>query len=208
MSPMFFVFLCMLGVFSLLTLAAAGRLLWRRIRLAGSPAHPIPELGQDSRFSDVLLLLGAAMAWYSVASGWICQLTIYPIYTDLSAFGQQAFHGFSRGYLSRLPTIILPLGVLCLAWALLLWVPCRKVSQGIVWAIVCLCLAIVAITPIAAGAQDQMFDTGFSRDLYNRLMWSNGIRVLLITIIGLLSLAAMRRRWRFATKANHVSEHP
>jgi hypothetical protein len=46
----------------------------------------------------------------------------------MNVYGPQAFHGFSHGYLSRLPIIVLPAGVMCLAWALLLWLPCRNVS--------------------------------------------------------------------------------
>ena len=55
------------------------------------------------------------MAWYNVSSGWIAELTIYPVYTDMNVYGPQAFHGFSHGYLSRLPIIVLPAGVMCFA---------------------------------------------------------------------------------------------
>ena len=62
------------------------------------------------------------------------------MYADMSTYGPQAFHGFGRGYLSRLPIIVLPAGVMCLAWA--------------------------------------------------RLLWSNGIRAIIFTVIGLLALNA------------------
>jgi hypothetical protein len=192
---MFVVFLSMLAVFFALALGAVARLVWRRVRRTSTSGGATSEPAKDSRFSDGLLLLGVAMAWYSVASGWICQLIIYPIYPDMSPFGEEAFHGFSRAYLSRLPAVILPMGMMCLAWVLLLWVRRPTVSPRIVWAIVGLCVAIVAVTPISAGAQDQMYLSGFSSDLHLRLMWSNGIRVLLVTIIGVLSLAALRGRW-------------
>ena len=56
------------------------------------------------------------MSWYSVAAGWAGQLVIYPIYADMSAYGPQAFHGYSHGYLSRLATGLWPVGVMCVAW--------------------------------------------------------------------------------------------
>jgi hypothetical protein len=123
------------------------------------------------------------------------QLTIYPMYADMSAYGPQAFHGFGWGYLSRLPIIILPAGVMCLAWALLLWLPCRNVPKRIVWTIVAFCIAFVAVTPIPASAQHQMSVEGFSNALQARLLWSNGIRAIIFTVIGLLALNAARRRW-------------
>jgi hypothetical protein len=115
----------------------------------------------------------------------------------MNVYGPQAFHGFSHGYLSRLPIIVMPAGVMCLAWAVLLWLPCRNVPTRIVWSIIALGVAFVAVTFIAAGAQDQMYHEGFSNDLHARLLWSNGARAIIFTLIGILSLAAVRRRWTF-----------
>src|SRR4029077_20946939 len=154
MDPVNLAFVLMLVAFLLITLAAVARDLWRRWRPIG-PSHDRPPL--KSSVSDLLLLLGVAMAWYNVSSGWIAQLTIYPMYADMSTYGPQAFHGFSRGYLSRLPIIMLPACVMCLAWAGLLWLPRRNVPKRIVWTIVVLCVAFVAVTPIPASAQHQMF---------------------------------------------------
>jgi hypothetical protein len=197
MSLFFLAFLVMLAAFLLIVLAAVGRLVWHRL----GPSAVAPSAGiespQTSSVADILLLLAVAMTWYNVSSGWIAQLTIYPIYADMNAFGPQAFHGFGRGYLSRLPIIILPAGVMCLAWSLLLWLPIHNVPPRTVWIIVALCIAFVAITPIPAGAQDQMYNEGFSPDLHARLLWSNGIRAVIFTVIGLLSLASLRSRWTF-----------
>ena len=178
--------------FLLITLAAAARDLWRWWRPIG-PSHDQPLL--KSSVSDLLLLIGVAMAWYSVASGWICQLTIYPMYADMSTYGPPAFHGFSRGYLSRISIIVRPAGAMCLAWAGLLWLPCRNVPKRLVWTIVVLCVAFVAVTPIPASAQHQMSGEGFSNALETRLLWSNGIRALIFTAIGVLALIATRGRW-------------
>lgn len=199
MSPIFFVFLLMLAAFLLLTLAAAMRWVWHLFRppTAASPGNP----GEPSTISNVLLLIGVAMAWYSVAAGWGGQFTVYPIYADLSALGPEAFHVFGHGYLSRVAISLLPIGVMCLAWVLLLWFPSRYVPQRTVWAIVGLCVAFIAVTPFAAIAQDQMLADGFSESLYARLMWSNAVRSVIFTAIGLLSLAAVRSRW--TAPSNH-----
>jgi hypothetical protein len=110
MSPAFLAFLLMLVAFLLLSLAAAARTIWLRFRPSAA-AHLAPKQSpRKSSAADALLLLGVAMAWYNVSSGWIAQLTIYPIYTDMNVYGPQAFHGFSHGYLSRLPSIVLPAG--------------------------------------------------------------------------------------------------
>jgi hypothetical protein len=188
-------FALMLATFLLMTLAAAVRDLWRRLRPIGT-SHAASKPLLKSSVSDFLLLLGVAMAWYNVSSGWIAQLTIYPMYADMSTYGPQAFHGFGHGYLSRLPIIVLPAGVMCLAWALLLWVPCRNVPKWLVWTIVAFCVAFVAVTPIPATAQDRMYEEGFSNAVQTRLLWSNGIRAIIFTAIGILALNATRRRWK------------
>jgi len=189
------VFLLMLVAFLLISLAAAARDLWRWLRPTGHSPAALERPPLKSSVSDLLLLLGIATAWYNVSSGWIAQLTIYPMYADMSAYGPEAFHGFGRGYLSRLPIIVLPAGVMCLAWALLLWLPCRNVPKRLVWTIVGFLVAFVAVTPIPAGVQSQMSAEGFSNALQTRLLWSNGIRAIIFTVIGLLALHAARRRW-------------
>src|ERR1700694_5642148 len=118
MSPFSLAFLVMLVAFLLMTLAAAVRSLWLRFHPPSSSKAASEWSFGKSTVSDGLLLLGVAMAWYNVSSGWIAQLTIYPIYADMSVYGPQAFNAFSQGYLSRLPIIILPAGVMCLSWAL------------------------------------------------------------------------------------------
>jgi hypothetical protein len=187
--------LIMLAAFLLLTLAAAVRWVWQLLRPpAPSTAASVAKPGEASTMTDGLLLVGVASAWHCVAMGWVCQFTIYPIYVDLAPFGPQVFHAFSLAYLSRLPIIVLPAGVMCLAWVLLLWFPGRDVSRRTVWAIVGLCVAFIAITTVAGSTQAEMGAHGFSESLYLRLMWSNAIRAVLFTAIGLLSLAALRIR--------------
>jgi hypothetical protein len=196
MSPTFLVFFSMLAAFLLITLAAVMRWVWHLYRPPRQPtAIGVANPEETSALTDGLLLVGVATAWYSVAMGWGGQFTAYPIYADLARVGPEAFHAFGHGYLSRVAVVLLPLGVMCLAWGLLLWLPHRNVPRRTVWAIVGLCVGFIAVTPFAAIAQDQMQAQGFSETLYARLMWSNGIRSGLFTAIGLLSLAAVRSRW-------------
>ena len=203
MSPTFLVFFSMLAAFLLLTLAAVMRWVWHLYRPPRqSAAIGVANPEEASALTDGLLLVGVATAWYSVAMGWGGQFTAYPIYADLARVGPEAFRAFGHGYLSRVAVVLLPLGVMCLAWGLLLWLPDPNVPRRTVWAIVGLCVAFVAVTPFAATAQSQMQAQGFSEALYARLMWSNAIRSLLFTAIGVLSLAAVRSRWTI-TRSNH-----
>jgi hypothetical protein len=121
-------------------------------------------------------------------------LVCYPIYPDMSEYGPQAFHAYSHGYLSRFPAAIWPVGLVCLTWATLLWVPLRNVPRRLVWVIVGLCVAFVAVTPPAAIAQGHMLYEGFSKDQYARLMLWSDFRTAIFTLIGVLALVVMRRR--------------
>jgi len=200
MSPIFIMFLLMLAAFLLLTLAAVVRVVWHVIRNPRSEEGNAKH-GEPTRVTDGLLLIGVALAWYSVAMGWGGQFTLYPIYADLAKVGPEAFNAFGHSYLLHLKISLLPLGVMCLVWVSLLWLPPYNVSRRTAWAIVGLCVAFVAVTPFAAVAQDQMLAEGFSESLFARLMWANGARSVLFTGIGLLSLAAVRSRW--TTPSNH-----
>jgi len=53
-----------------------------------------------------------------------------------------------------------------------------------------------------------MYHEGFSNYLYARLLWSNGVRAIIFTLIGLLSLAAVRRRWTFNGSESLGRESP
>ena len=70
MSPIFLAFLLMLAAFLLLSLAAAARTIWLRFRPTGTAQRAAEQSPRNSNAADALLLLGIAMAWYSVATGW------------------------------------------------------------------------------------------------------------------------------------------
>src|ERR1700688_1322441 len=91
-------FLLMLAAFLLITLAAAARDLWRWLRPIGTSRAAFERPPLKSSVSDLLLLLGVAMAWYNVSSGWIAQLTIYPMYADMIIYGPEAVQCSGRGY--------------------------------------------------------------------------------------------------------------
>jgi len=197
MSPFFLALILMVAASLVVALAAGAREVWLRFRPAGTTQPASGELRGYSRRSDSLLLLAVAVSWYSVAAGWAGQLVCYPIYADMSAHGAQAFHAYSNGYLSRWASGTWPVGVMCLTWAILLWVPVRNVPKGLVWSIVALCVAFAVVTPPAAIAQSHMFAEGFSIDQYRRLMLWNGFRTAIFTLIGVLALVVMRRRLMF-----------
>jgi hypothetical protein len=197
MSPFFLVLVLLVVASLLLSLAAVVRAIWLRVRPAGEAQLGVGQSPRYSSASDFLLVLAVATSWYSVAAGWAGQLVCYPIYADMSAYGPQAFHAYSHGYLSRWATGASPLGVMCLTWAVLLWVPTRNVPKRLVWSIVALCVAFAVVTPFAAIAQDHMAAEGFSNDQYARLMLSNGVRTAIFTLIGVLAFVAMRRRLMF-----------
>lgn len=197
MSPFFLALILTVAASLLLSLAAVARTIWLRVRPSDAAQPGVEQSPGYSKASDSLLLLAVAMSWYSVAAGWAGQLVCYPIYADMSAYGPQAFHAYSHGYLSRWAAGTWPVGVMCLTWAILLWVPLRNVPKRLVWSIVALCVAFAAVTPFAAIAQDHMFAEGFSNDQYARLMLSNGVRTAIFTLIGFLAFIAMRRRLMF-----------
>jgi hypothetical protein len=184
----------MVAVSLLLAIAAVARTGWLRARPAGATKPGVGHSSVSSSWADSLLLLAVAISWYNVGGGWVAHLVCYPIYPDMSEYGPQAFHAYSHGYLSRWATALWPVGLVCLTWATLLWVPLRNVPRRLVWVIVGLCVAFVAVTPPAAIAQGHMLDEGFSKDQYARLMLWSSFRTAIFTLIGVLALVVMRRR--------------
>jgi hypothetical protein len=199
---LFMLFVAMLLASVLIAAGAGIRIFLKRGKPSSLCASQLTAPADRVQFADLLLLIAVAATWYNVSSGWVAEFAIYPIYPDMNQFGPQVFQGFGKAYLSRLPVIILPAGVMFLAWALLLWVPARGVSMKSIWLAVALCTAFVAITPLPAGAQGQMYDKGFSVVLYDRLIWSNGVRAVLFTLIGLLALYIVRQRWHAVNRAD------
>ncbi len=130
MSPFFIALALMVAASLLLAMAAVVRTVWLRARPPGASKLRARQSPAYSSRSDSLLLLAVAMSWYSVAAGWAGQLVCYPIYADMSEYGPQAFHTYSHGYLSRWASGTWPVGVMCLAWATLLWVPLRNVPRA------------------------------------------------------------------------------
>ena len=70
------------------------------------------------------------------------------------------------------------------------------------WLVIALCTAFVASTPLAAGAQDQMYSGGFSQEMYFRLLWSNGARAIIFTLTGLVALRIVYERWHYDGRAD------
>src|SRR5215470_12042377 len=178
----------------LLAIAAVARTVWLRARPAGATEPGVGHSSVSSSWADSLLLVAVAISWYNLGGGWVVHLVCYPIYPDMSEYGPQAFHAYSHGYLSRWATALWPVGLVCLTWATLLWVPLRNVPRRLVWIIVGLCVAFVAVTPPAAIAQGNMLNEGFSKDQYAQLMLWSSFRTVIFTLIGVLAMVVMRRR--------------
>ena len=196
MRFVFYVFLFFVAISTLIVLAAAVRIAWTRVARPMPMSSDSAAQARSTGIGDGLLLAAIALTWYNTASGWICQRVVYPLYVDLSAVSPAAFHAYSHGYLSRIVfVIILPGGALWAVSALLLWFPCCNVSHLRRWLLVGFCFAALAITPIAASAQGQMHDAGFSAALEARLLWSNWIRAIAFTGAGLVTLSMVRARW-------------
>jgi len=138
-------------------------------------------------------------------NGWEVSSRLTPIYADLARVGPEAFHAFGYGYLSRVAVVLLPLGVMWLAWGLLLWLPHSNVPRpyGVGN---CRSLRRIhrrhAICGHRAGSDA---GSGFSETLYARLMWSNGIRSVLFTAVGVLS--ARRRSESMGQRSSHGSDN-
>jgi len=192
MSPFFIAFLSLLIVFLLLTLGICLLLLARRVMPSRNWWPSVGRPSTSRGLPELLVLVATALTWYNVSSCWLAQTIFYPIYPDMAALSPQAFQAYGRAYLTRLHAIILPGGFMCLAWVLVLWVPRAGLRMWRIWVIVILCVMFVAITPVPAGAQDDMYDYGFSPELYWRLMWSHSVRTVIFTVMGVLSLAALR----------------
>jgi hypothetical protein len=47
-----------------------------------------------------------------------------------------------------------------------------------------------------------MYEEGFSVVLYNRLIWSNAVRAVLFTLVGLLALQVVHQRWQAINHAD------
>src|SRR6185436_17201426 len=114
MSRYFLVLLLTVVASLLLSLAAVVRTIWLGLRPARAGQLGVAQSPSYSSASDFLLLLAVAMSWYSVAAGWAGQLVCYPIYADMSAYGPQAFHAYSQGYLTRWASGTWPVGLMCL----------------------------------------------------------------------------------------------
>jgi hypothetical protein len=192
MSPFFIAFLSLLVVFLLLTLGIVLLFIARRVMPSRSLLPSVGRPSSSRGLPEFLLLAATALTWYNVSSCWLAQTIFYPIYPDMAALSPQAVHAYGRAYLTRLHAIILPGGLMCLAWILVLWVPRVGLRIWRIWVIVILCVVFVAVTPIPAGTQDDIYDFGFTPELYWRLMWSHSIRTVIFTVIGMLSLLAVR----------------
>ena len=131
---------------------------------------------------------GLALLWFCVGVCWLLFFNVYRIHVDLSAFGDAAFHAFSRGYTRRLPIVVLPYGATCLVWILALWSSPGRISRRALWGIATLCMLSILSTPWAAGALDDMQDHGYTQEAFQQLQTSHLVRSLALTIAAVWAL--------------------
>jgi hypothetical protein len=83
----FLLFAAMLVSSLLISIVAAARSLRRRAKTRGTELTSASAPPVGGRLADVLLLIAVAATWYNVSSGWIAELTIYPIYAPIRSPG-------------------------------------------------------------------------------------------------------------------------
>jgi hypothetical protein len=141
------------------------------------------------RAASRLQATGVALLWFGVGVAWLLYFNVYRIHVDLSAFGDAAFQAFTRGYIRRLPIVVLPYGAVCLVWTLALWSEPVRISRRALWGIATLCILSIASTPRAAGALGEMQAHGYTEQVYQQLQTSHLVRTLSLTIAALWALA-------------------
>jgi len=153
MPPYFIGFLFTLGMSALLFVGA--------LITAGVMRRPPPAL-LKGRVADGVQLLQLALLWWNVGVTWLLYFNVYPIHADMAALGDAAFKAFARGYVTRLPVVVLPFGAGALCATLGLWATPGRFSRAALWGIATLWMLAVVSTRWAAGAQDDFHDHGFS----------------------------------------------
>ncbi len=184
-------FLCFLAMLAASVLLYVGGLL-----ITAITRRPPPALVRAGAVSP-LQAAGLALLWINFGVGWVLYFNVYCIHVDMAAVSDAAFHAFARGYVRRLPVVVLPFGAMCLVWSLLLWSAPGRLSRRTLWGIATLTLVSLASTPWAAGAQDDFHDHGYSDRAFAQLELAHLVRTLAVSVAAVWALV---EGWR-ETKA-------
>jgi hypothetical protein len=171
----------------LATLAASLLLYLGAIATVAITRRPLPVFIRGMAASR-LQAAGVALLWFCVGVCWLLFFNVYRIHVDMSAFGDAAFQAFSRGYIRRLPIVVLPYGATCLVWTLALWGAPARISRRALWGIATLCILSIVSTQWAAGALGEMQDHGYTEQAYQQLQTSHLVRTLALTIAAVWAL--------------------
>lgn len=180
--PLYFLgFLATLALSLLLYVAAAGYVAFTR--------KSVPSLIGGGK-AELLQASGVALLWFGVGMCWLLFFNVYRLHVDMGALGNEALRAFGRGYTRRLPVVVLPYGLTCLAWIAALWATPGRYSRRALWGIATLCVVSILSTPFAADALGDLQEQGFTDAAYFKLQAAHLVRSVALTGAAIWALAA------------------
>jgi hypothetical protein len=180
----------------LASLAATVLLYVIAVIVAAAKRGPFPAVFRGSSASW-LQAIGLVLLWWNVGVCWLLVFNVYPIHVDMHLLSESALQAFSRAYTRKLPIVVLPYGLACFAWVLALWSAPVRLSRQAIWGIATLCIISIVVTPLAANAQGDMQEHGFTDAAYSQLISAHVARTLAMSIAAVWALA---QTWRLPAK--------
>lgn len=121
---------------------------------------------------------------------WLTQLVNFPM---LNLVGQDAFPAYQASITKRIVLPIVIPGVLTSILALLLIIfPLQRVPQWSIWLIVILeLLPVISTITVQLPCQKQLSDNGFSSSVVSKLMLTQWLRTIPVTLAALILMGLM-----------------
>ncbi|MEM1447958.1 MAG: hypothetical protein AAGI22_02540 [Planctomycetota bacterium] len=138
-----------------------------------------------------MIVVHAAATWALVGLIWTIHVVHYPLFAAVGS-GFRAYH---ESHMQRITFIVAPLMLVELATAFLLWTSPPAGTDGRMWLVGLVLLAVVWIeTGLFAVPQHGRLEAGFDEGTHRALMVGNLVRTLAWTARGLL-VAWIVVRW-------------
>ncbi|MEM6572420.1 MAG: hypothetical protein AAF957_28650 [Planctomycetota bacterium] len=138
-----------------------------------------------------MIVVHAAATWALVGLIWTIHVVHYPLFAAVGS-GFRAYH---ESHMQRITFIVAPLMLVELATAFLLWTSPPAGTDGRMWLVGLVLLAVVWIeTGLFAVPQHGRLEAGFDEGTHRALMIGNLVRTLAWTARGLL-VAWIVVRW-------------